>query len=354
MGREERHSVLSNAQTTQAINEGIEIRVANRPCSVTDGTLSKVQRPHAECARRALNPGRVLQSAREVSTVSRGEPEFEKRLAAGVDRDAAFRDVSYQNNRRRGPVDPTHRVLVGPSSGPWNRERRQSGMAGCALQPGAVMALVGPLEPMHDDRLHRSAPHPDRGRKFSEQGGRRIEAESETDPRRPDSRPQQERRSLDRTPRRDDGPGPHMHGDGVTIVVEGGLDALDFAALDDEMVRFRIEQEPGPGAVRVREIRHERRLLRIVDAAEEAEVAAVRAAVRVSRDEVVVDAEPIPERLAPATQHVVRRIDDTFLDVHPEAAPHLVDERLEGRRGQPVPSGLLPAYLTVSGRRAYS
>src|SRR5256712_9113358 len=124
MGREERHSVLSNAQTTQAINEGIELRVANRPPAVADGPLSKVKAPSAEFARRALNPGRLLQSAREVSTVPRGEPVFEERFAAGVDRDAAFRDVSHQNNRRRGPVDPTHRVLVGPSSGPWNREGR--------------------------------------------------------------------------------------------------------------------------------------------------------------------------------------------------------------------------------------
>src|SRR3989449_11490558 len=124
MGREERHSVLSNAQTTQAINEGIELRVANRPPSVTDGTLSKVQRPDAECARRALNPGRLLQSAREVSTVPRGEPVFEERFAAAVDRDAAFRDGWHQHNGRRGPVDPTHRVLVGPSSGPWNRGGR--------------------------------------------------------------------------------------------------------------------------------------------------------------------------------------------------------------------------------------
>src|SRR5256712_8505266 len=196
-------------------------------------------------------------------------------------------------------------------------------MAGGALQPGPRVALVLPWKRNDDNRWHRSGPLPDRGRKFSEQGGRRIEAKSEADPRRPDSRPQQERRSLDRTPRRDDSPGPHMHGNGVANVAEGGLDALDFAALDDEMIRFRIEQEPGPGAVRVREIRHERRLLRIVDAAEEAEVAEARAAVRVSRDEVVVDAEPIPERLAPATQHVVRRIDDAFLDVHLEAAPPL-------------------------------
>src|SRR5256712_2051862 len=73
-------------------------------------------------------------------------------------------------------------------------------MAGCALQPGAVVALFGSLEPVHDNRLHRSAPHPDRGRKFSEQGGRRIEAKPEADSRGPNSRPQQERRSLDRTP----------------------------------------------------------------------------------------------------------------------------------------------------------
>src|SRR3989442_4132279 len=132
----------------------------------------------------------------------------------------------------------------------------------------------------------------------------------------PDSRPQQGGGSLDRTPRRDDSPGPHMHGNGAANVAEGGLDALDFAALDDEMIRFRLEQEPGPGAVRVREIRHERRLLRIVDAAEEAEVAAARAAVRVSRDEAVVDAQPIPARLGPAPQHVVRRVYDAFLSVH--------------------------------------
>src|SRR2546422_5480395 len=185
-------------------------------------------------------------------------------------------------------------------------------MAGCALQPGAMVALVRPLEPMHDNRLHRSAPHPDRGRKFSEQGGRRIEAKSEADPRSPDSRPQQERRSLDRTPRRDDSPGPHMHGNGAANVAEGGLDALDFAALDDEMIRFRLEQEPGPGAVRVREIRHERRLLRIVDAAEEAEVAAARAAGRVWREEAVGDAQPVSQRLPTTPQPAGERVAGAF------------------------------------------
>src|SRR3989442_13313566 len=121
-------------------------------------------------------------------------------------------------------------------------------MAGCALHAGSMVALVRPLEPMHDNRLHRSAPHPDRGRKCSEQGGRRIEAKSEADPRRPDSRPQQERRSLDRTPRRDDSPGPHMHGNGAAKVAEGGLDALEFAALDGTWIRFRLAHEPGPRA----------------------------------------------------------------------------------------------------------
>src|SRR5881296_3378357 len=140
----------------------------------------------------------------------------------------------------------------------------------------------------------------------------------------PNSRPQQERRSLDRTPCRDDGPGPHAHGDAMGTVAERGLDAPDFAALDDEMIRFRVEQEPGPGAVRVREIRHEGGLLRIVDAAEETEVTATAAAVRVPGDDVVIDAEPVPEGLAPAAQHIVRGIHGAFLDVHVEAAPHLV------------------------------
>src|SRR5207244_1578747 len=123
-------------------------------------------------------------------------------------------------------------------------------------------------------------------------------------------------------------------------VAERGFDAPDFAALDDEMIRFRVEQEPGPGAVRVREIRHEGGLLRIVDAAEETEVTATAAAVRVPGDDVVIDAEPVPEGRAPAAQHIVRGIHDALRDVHVEAAPHRVAERIECGRGHPGHAGL--------------
>src|SRR5256885_13715570 len=104
-------------------------------------------------------------------------------------------------------------------------------MAGCALQPRTMVAFVCRLETVHDNRLHRPAPHPNRIREFSEESGGGIESESAAESRRTDSGPQQERRRLNRTPRRDHGPGPHMHGDGAAILPVGCLEDPYLAAL---------------------------------------------------------------------------------------------------------------------------
>src|SRR2546426_11311357 len=98
MGGEQGHSVFSNAQTAHAVNEGVELRAANWLPSVSDRTLSKVQGPHAESARRAENPGRLLQSVGQDSTVARGAAVLEDRFAAGVNPVTTFRDISHQNN----------------------------------------------------------------------------------------------------------------------------------------------------------------------------------------------------------------------------------------------------------------
>src|SRR5207244_11537028 len=78
---------------------------------------------------------------------------------------------------------------------------------------------------------------------------------------------------------------------------------------------------------------------------------ATAAAVRVPGDDVVIDAEPVPEGLAPAAQHIVRGIHDALLDVHVEAAPHLVDERIECGRGHPGHAGLPFPFLSGPARR---
>src|SRR5207245_3051210 len=121
------------------------------------------------------------------------------------------------------------------------------------------------------------------------------------DTRRPGSGAKRGRRRLTGAPRRDHGPGPRMHGDGAAILLVGGLDAPHLVAFDVDRIRLRVEQEPSSRAVRVRKIGDERGLLRIVDAAEEAEVAAASTAVRIPRDHVVVDAESIAKRFTPAT-----------------------------------------------------
>src|SRR5207249_123016 len=98
--------------------------------------------------------------------------------------------------------------------------------------------------------------------------------------------------------------------------------------------------EPSSRAVSVRKIGDEGGLFRIVDAAEEAEVAAASTTVRIPRDHVVVHAESIPERFTPATQDIVRRIDKALFDVHMESTPNLVDERVKGGRGRPGEAAL--------------
>src|SRR2546425_4342248 len=126
-------------------------------------------------------------------------------------------------------------------------------MAGCALQPRTMVAFVCRLESVHDNRLHRPPPHPNRTREFSEESCGGIESESAAESRRTDSGPQQERRRLNRAPRRDHGPGPHMHGDGAAILLVGGLDAPHLAAFDVDRIRLRVEQEPSSRAVRSEE-----------------------------------------------------------------------------------------------------
>src|SRR5436309_5541463 len=301
MGGEQSYAVLANADTAQPVEESVEPSGANRRGSVPDGTLSKVQRTHAERAGRPLDPRGLLQSSREVPTVPGREAILEDRFATGIDPHAAFGDIAHEDDGRRSPVETTHRVLVRAASRPGNRERRESGMTGCALQPGSMVAFVGRLESVHDNRLHRPAPHPNRTREFSEESGGRIESESAAESRRTDSGPQQERRRLDGAPRRNHGPGPHVHEDGAAILLVGGLDAPYLAAFDVDRICLRVEQEPCSCAVRVRKIGDERGLLRVVDAAKEAEVAAASTAVRIARDQVVVDAESIAKRLTPAT-----------------------------------------------------
>src|SRR5256712_9137287 len=174
-------------------------------------------------------------------------------------------------------------------------------MAGCALQPRTKVAFARRWNWVPDNRRHRPAPHPNRTGDFSEESCGGIESEPAAESGRTDPGPQQERRRLNRAPRRDHGPGPHMHGDGAAILLVGGLDAPHLAAFDVDRIRLRVEQEPSSRAVRVRKIGDERGLFRIVDAAEEAEVAAASTAVRIPRDHVVVDAESIAKRFTPAT-----------------------------------------------------
>src|SRR2546425_6420380 len=296
--------------------------------------------PDSNSAGRTLDPRGLLQSSREISTVSGREAILEDRFAAGIDRHAAFGDIAHEYDGRRSPIKTTHRVLVGASSGPRNREGGESGMTRRTLQPGTVVAFVRLLEPVDHNRLHRPAPHPNRTREFSEESCGGIESESAAESRRTDSGPQPERWRLNRAPPRDHSPGPHVHGDGAAILLVGGLDAPHLAAFDVDRIRLRVEQEPSSRAVRVRKIGDERGLLRIVDAAEEAEVAAASTAVHIPRDHVVVDAESIAKRFTPATQDIVRRIDDALVDAHVESTPNLVDDRAKGGRGHPGQAAL--------------
>src|SRR2546428_6581964 len=104
VGREQGHPVLSDPETTQPIDEGIELRAANRRASVPDGTFAKVQRPDTKRAGRPLNPRSLLQAGRAGWTVSGREAILEDRLAIGIDRHAAFGDVAHEDNGRRSPV----------------------------------------------------------------------------------------------------------------------------------------------------------------------------------------------------------------------------------------------------------
>src|SRR5256712_5968388 len=94
MGREQGHSVLTDAETAQPIEESVELRGANRRGSVPDGTLSKMQRTHAERASRPLDPRGLLQSSREVLTVPGREAIFEDRFATGNNPHDAFGDIT--------------------------------------------------------------------------------------------------------------------------------------------------------------------------------------------------------------------------------------------------------------------
>src|SRR5207245_10386479 len=87
---------------------------------------------------------------------------------------------------------------------------------------------------------------------------------------------------LNRTPRRDDGPGSNVHRHLAPIVPKDRLDAARRSLFDQDALRFRVEQEPRARAVRIRKVRDERRLLRVVDASEETEVAAGLATLRIS------------------------------------------------------------------------
>src|SRR5256712_1733929 len=157
MGGEQSYAVLANAETAQPIEESVELCGANRRGSVPAGTLSMVQRTHAERAGRPPDPRGLLQSSPDGPTVPGPAPILEDRFATGIDRHTAFGDITDEDDGRRSPVKTTHRVLVRASSRPGNRERRQSGMAGCALQPRTMVAFVCRLESVHDNRLHRPA-----------------------------------------------------------------------------------------------------------------------------------------------------------------------------------------------------
>ena len=212
------------------------------------------------------------------------------------------------------------------------------------------MALVRILEPAHDDRLHRPAPHSDRVWKFPEQGGRWIESKPDAHAQRPHTGPQQEGGRLDRAPRGDDGPRPNVDGEFATVAPEGRLDASCLAAFNHDAIGLRVEEEPSSCAVGVGQICDEGGPLRIVYAPEEAEVASVRAAKRVPRNHVVIDAEAVAKGFAAATQNVVRRIDGALVDVHMKSVPNLVDERVECGRGHSGQAALRVPFLPGPSR----
>src|SRR5207247_4209283 len=204
--------------------------------------------------------------------------------------------------------------------------------------------------PAHDDRLHRPAPQSGRVWKFPEQGGRWIEPQSDANTRRPHAGPQQEGGRLDRAPRGDDGARPNVDGEVATVALEGRLDASCLAAFNHDVIGLRVEKEPSSCVVGVGQIRDEGGLLRIVHAPEEAEVAAVRATEGVARNHVVIDAEAVAKGFTAATQHIVRRIDGTLVDVHMKSVPNLVDERVEYRRGHSAQPALRVPFLSGPSR----
>src|SRR3990172_7236514 len=324
-------AVVPDPQLSDPIEERIEVTGRYRRVPIPDAAFLEMEGRDPTRRGGEMDPSDLLESADEVRPVAGREAVVEDRLALHVDPHAAFRDIADEDDRSRRVGDAAHPVLVRSSAGPGERQRRKARVARRALEPGAVMAFIGVLEALHDDRLHRPLPHLDPMRVLREHIGRGIETQSETDAPEPDAGTQEDRRRLDRATRHDDGPRADVDRDLATSGRVGRLDATGLAPFDEDPVGPGVEEEPCAGTIGVRQIRDERRLLRIVYAPEEAEVASPLAPAGVPRDDVVVETHPKSQGLASAAECVVRRVHDAFLRGDAQAGPHVIEDPVELR-----------------------
>src|SRR6266567_6040024 len=82
--REQGERILVDPEPGDAVQESVQLRLPNRVSAVADRALPDMKGRDPDRPGRAVDPRRLLQSAREISAVPRRQAVFEDRLSPGV------------------------------------------------------------------------------------------------------------------------------------------------------------------------------------------------------------------------------------------------------------------------------